>query len=52
MGTDVNANHARTKRLEQHLGVSWIVAEIGDNKSIAIVAAINRRERTGPRTSI
>jgi hypothetical protein len=42
MGTDVNANHTRTKRLEQHLGVSRIDTEIGDNKSIAIVAAISR----------
>jgi hypothetical protein len=28
METDVNANHARTKRLEQHLGVRSVVAEI------------------------
>ena len=52
IATDLNANHARTKRLEQHLGIGRVVAQIGDDESIGIVAAINRRERTGPRTSI
>jgi len=40
MGTDVNANHTRTKRLEQHLGVGSVVAQIGDNESVGIIAAI------------
>ena len=49
---DMQANHARTKRLEQNLGIGRVVAEIGDNKSIGIVAAINRRERAGTIASI
>src|SRR5262249_36905910 len=52
MAADVNANHARTKRLLQHLGVGRVVAEICDNESIGIIAAINRRERAGTCTSI
>jgi hypothetical protein len=31
---DLNTNYARTKRLEQHLRISSIVAQIGDNESI------------------
>jgi hypothetical protein len=50
--TDLQSNHARTKRFEQRLGVSRIVAEICDNESIAIVVAINRCERAGPRTTV
>ena len=52
IATDLKANHARTKRLEQHLGVGRVVAEIGDNESIGIVAAINRRERAGTGAAI
>ena len=31
IATDLKTNHARTKRLEQHLGVGSVVAQIGDN---------------------
>jgi hypothetical protein len=49
---DPNSNHARTKHLEQHFGVGIVPAQISDNQSIGIVAAINRRERARTRTSI
>jgi hypothetical protein len=52
MATDLKANHARTERLEQHLGVGWVVAKICDNDSIGLMAAIDHCERTGTRTSI
>ena len=52
MATDLNANHAGAKHLEQHFGVGIVPAQISDNESIGIVPAINRRERAGPRTSI
>src|SRR6185436_11856532 len=49
---DPNSNHARTKHLERHFGVGIVPAQISDNQSIGIVAAINRRERARTRTSI
>ena len=52
IATDVQANHPRTKRLEQNLGVGRVAAEICDNERITIVAAINRRQRAGTRTSV
>ena len=52
MATDLKANHARTKRLVQHLGVGGVVAEIRDNETLGIIAAVDRCERTGTRTSI
>ena len=52
MATDLKANHARTKRLVQHLAIGRVVAEICDNDSIGLIAAIDHCERTGTRTSI
>jgi hypothetical protein len=52
MATGLNANHARTKRLVHHLGVGRVVAEICDNESVAIIAAIDRCELARTRTSI
>ena len=51
MAADLKANHARTKGLQQHLGIGRIVAEIRDDQRIVIVAAIDRRQRAGTRTS-
>jgi len=39
-GEECAAVFARTKRLEQHLGVGSVVAQIGDNESVGIIAAI------------
>ena len=47
IAADVQANHPRTERLVQHFGVGRIIAQIGDNESIGIVVAINRRQRAG-----
>src|SRR5262245_30755508 len=52
IAADRKANHAWTKRLKQHLGVARVVAEIRNNESIVIIAAIDRGERAGTRTSV
>jgi hypothetical protein len=52
IATDRKANHARTKCLKQHLGIGRVVAEIGYNNSIGIIAAIDPRECAGTRTSV
>ena len=39
---DVQADHAHPERLEQHLGVSRIIAQIGNDQRIGIVAAVAR----------
>src|SRR5262245_19177754 len=53
MPTDLNPNHAsRTECVKQHLGIGRIVAEVCDNDSIRMVAAIDNRERAGTRASI
>ena len=52
MPTDLKANHARTKRLKKHLGIAHVVAEVCDNESIRMVAAIDHGERAGTRTSV
>ena len=41
IAADLKANHARTKCLEQHLGIGWIIAQISDNESVAVVRPIN-----------
>ena len=38
---DVEADHSRTKHLEQHLRISRVIAQIGDDQTIVIVEAIN-----------
>jgi hypothetical protein len=41
MATDLNSNHARgAECVKQHLGVGRVVAEISNNESIRMVAAI------------
>jgi hypothetical protein len=53
MATDLKANHARgAERVKQHLGVGRVVAEVCDNESIVIIAAIDHGERAGTRTSV
>src|SRR5215831_21276093 len=53
MPTDLNPNHARgAECVKQHLGVGRIVAEVCDNDSIRMVAAIDNRERAGTPTSV
>jgi hypothetical protein len=38
IAADLKANHAPTKRLEQHLGIGRIIAQIGGYEGIGIVA--------------
>lgn len=45
---DLKPDHARPKCIEQHLGIAWIITQIGDNERTGIVAAIDRRERASP----
>src|SRR5215471_6645712 len=53
MPSDLNPNHAKgAECVKQHLGVGRIVAEVCDNDSIRMVAAIDNRERAGTRGSI
>ena len=52
MATDLQANHARAKRLEQHLGVGRVVAQVRDDQRIVVVTAIDRRQRARARTAI
>src|SRR5262245_29901191 len=53
MPTDLNPNHAKgAECVKQYLGVGRVVAEICDNDSIRMVAAIDNRERAGTRASI
>ena len=49
---DLNTNQARTKSLEQRLGIGCIVTQIGNDDSFVIIAAVNHRERVSTRTSI
>src|SRR5262249_42988195 len=52
MPTNLNPDHASgAERLKQHLGIGRIVAEVCDNGSIRMVAAIDNRERAGTPTS-
>src|SRR5947208_16169014 len=51
MTADLKADHPGTKCLEQHLDIGRIVAEVRDNQRIAMVAAVNRRQRARPRAS-
>ena len=50
--TDLHANDPRTERVEQHFTIGGIVAQIGDNQTITIVAAINRRQRVCQFTAV
>src|SRR5262245_29170761 len=53
MPTDLNPDHARgAERVKQHLGIGRIVAEVCNNNSIRMVAAIDNRERAGTSASI
>ena len=55
-GDEVAKRKAGRKRAEKldsfKTYISRVVAEIGDNESIVVVAAINRRQRIGTRTAI
>jgi hypothetical protein len=44
--------YARAKRLVQHLSIGRIAAEIGNNESLGIIVAVNRREIASARTPI
>jgi hypothetical protein len=52
MATDLKANHARTKRLVQHLTIGRVVAEICNNESLGIIVAIDRCELASTRAPI
>jgi hypothetical protein len=45
---DLEPDHPCAKRLDQHLGISRVVAQIGDDEGIVVVAPVDRRERTRP----
>ena len=43
--TDLETNHTLgAKRVDQSLGISWIVAQISDNESVTVVTAVNSRK--------
>jgi hypothetical protein len=52
IATDLKANHARAKRLVQHLSIGRVVAEICNNESLGIIVAIDRCKLAGTRTPI
>ena len=41
VAADVKPNHALAEGLQQHLGVGGVVAEIGDDQRIVVVAAVD-----------
>src|SRR5215208_6390602 len=51
MAANLQPDHARSKRLQQHLGIGRIIAEIRHNERIVVVAPIDRRQRARPRTT-
>ena len=51
MAADLQPDHPRTKGLEQHLGIAWVIAEIGHDQRIAVVSAVDRRQRAGARAA-
>ena len=52
MRTDMHPNHPWTEGVEQCFGIAGIIAQISNNKSIAIVTAINCCQRVGKFTAI
>src|ERR1039458_631128 len=49
---DAKTDQATTKSLEQRLGIGCIITQIGNDESLAIIAAVNHRECVSTRTSI
>src|SRR6516165_6270783 len=52
VGTNMQPNHPRTKKLHQVLSITRVVAQIGDDQRIAVVAGINLRQLAGTRAAI
>ena len=52
VATNVQPNDARAKGLHQLLSIAGVVAQIGDNQRIAVIAGINLGQSAGARTAI
>ena len=52
VATNVQPNDARPKGLHQLLSIAGVVAQIGDNQRIALIAGVNLGQRAGARTAI
>jgi hypothetical protein len=51
IAADLKPDHAPPKRIEQHPGIGCIIAQIGDNECIGIVAAIDLARALPTRTA-
>ena len=49
---DLQPDDARTKGLEQHLGIGRVIAQVGDDQRVALVTAVDARQRAGARAAV
>src|SRR3974390_955331 len=52
VATDMDANHARAKGLNQLLSIAGVVAQVRDDQRVAVVARVNPGQGTGALTAI